>query len=95
LFMPINFHDANNKYTYAQRNAHISWREMIKEGYKQYELHATVPVQGASESQLKSLETYYENYDLKILNSKQEKIGVFQNIIQIVKEYGEKMNLQR
>ena len=24
--MPINFHDANNKYTYAQRNAHISWR---------------------------------------------------------------------
>lgn len=28
--MPINFHDANNKYTYAQRNAHISWREMIK-----------------------------------------------------------------
>ncbi len=53
-------------------------------------MHATVPVQGASESQLKSLETYYENYDLKILNSKQEKIGVFQNIIQIVKEYGEK-----
>ena len=58
-------------------------------------MHATVPVQGASESQLKSLETYYENYDLKILNSKQEKIGVFQNIIQIVKDYGEKMNLQR
>ncbi|CKE76326.1 Demethylmenaquinone methyltransferase [Bacillus paranthracis] len=28
--MPINFHDANNKYTYAQRNAHISWRKMIK-----------------------------------------------------------------
>lgn len=28
--MSINFHDANNKYTYAQRNAHISWREMIK-----------------------------------------------------------------
>ena len=47
--------------------------EKVKEGYKQYELHATVPVQGASESQLKSLETYYENYDLKILNSKQEK----------------------
>ena len=39
--------------------------EKVKEGYKQYELHATVPVQGASESQLKSLETYYENYDLK------------------------------
>ena len=64
--------------------------EKVKEGYKQYELHATVQVKGASESQLKSLETYYENYDLKILNSKQEKIGVFQNIIQIVKEYGEK-----
>ena len=28
--MSINFHDANNKYTYAQRNAHISWGEMIK-----------------------------------------------------------------
>ncbi|PFB74137.1 hypothetical protein CN286_28110 [Bacillus anthracis] len=69
--------------------------EKVKEGYKQYELHATVQVKGASESQLKALETYYENYDLKILNSKKEKIGVFQNIIQIVKDYGEKMNLQR
>nr|WP_270342172.1 hypothetical protein [Bacillus mobilis] len=69
--------------------------EKVKEGYKQYELHATVQVKDASESQLKALETYYENYDLKILNSKKEKIGVFQNIIQIVKEYGEKMNLQR
>lgn len=28
--MSINFHDANNKYTYSQRNAHISWGEMIK-----------------------------------------------------------------
>lgn len=69
--------------------------EKVKEGYKQYELHATVPIKGASESQLKSLETYYEKYDLKILNSEKEKIGVFQNIIQIVKEYGEKMNFQR
>ncbi|PFB28852.1 hypothetical protein [Bacillus cereus] len=69
--------------------------EKVKEGYKQYELHAIVQVKDASESQLKALETYYENYDLKILNSKKEKIGVFQNIIQIVKEYGEKMNLQR
>lgn len=67
----------------------------VKEGYKQYEVQATVPVKSASESQLKSFETYYENYDLKILNNKKEKIGVFQNIIQIVKEYGEKMNLQR
>ena len=39
--------------------------EKVKEGYKQYELHATVQVKGASESQLKSLETYYEKYDLK------------------------------
>ena len=23
--MSINFHDANNKYTYSQHNAHISW----------------------------------------------------------------------
>ncbi|EJQ42707.1 hypothetical protein IEE_03745 [Bacillus cereus BAG5X1-1] len=27
--MSINFHDANNKYTYANRNAHISWQETI------------------------------------------------------------------
>ncbi|MDM5238315.1 class I SAM-dependent methyltransferase [Bacillus cereus] len=27
--MSINFHDANNKYTYATRNAHISWNKMI------------------------------------------------------------------
>ncbi|MGH1288213.1 hypothetical protein [Bacillus toyonensis] len=69
--------------------------EKVKEGYKQYELNVTVPIKDASLSQLKALETYYENYDLKILNSKKEKIGVFQNIIQIVKEYGEKMDLQR
>ncbi|HDX9613468.1 TPA: hypothetical protein ROY01_004599 [Bacillus toyonensis] len=69
--------------------------EKVKEGYKQYELNVTVPIKDASLSQLKALETYYESYDLKILNSKKEKIGVFQNIIQIVKEYGEKMDLQR
>ncbi|MEC3421101.1 SAM-dependent methyltransferase, partial [Bacillus cereus] len=28
--MSINFHDPNNKYTYATRNAHISWAEMVK-----------------------------------------------------------------
>ncbi|MHA4133864.1 class I SAM-dependent methyltransferase [Bacillus cereus] len=28
--MSINFHDENNKYTYAIRNAHISWAEMVK-----------------------------------------------------------------
>ncbi|MFT4497737.1 class I SAM-dependent methyltransferase [Bacillus cereus] len=28
--MSINFHDENNKYTYAIRNAHISWTEMVK-----------------------------------------------------------------
>ncbi|MGH1288212.1 class I SAM-dependent methyltransferase [Bacillus toyonensis] len=28
--MSINFHDANNKYTYATRNADVSWVEMIK-----------------------------------------------------------------
>ncbi|UNP77658.1 class I SAM-dependent methyltransferase [Bacillus nitratireducens] len=27
--MSINFHDANNRYTYASRNAHISWQETI------------------------------------------------------------------
>ncbi|MEY8349698.1 class I SAM-dependent methyltransferase [Bacillus cereus] len=28
--MSINFHDANNKYTYAARNTDISWRKMIQ-----------------------------------------------------------------
>ncbi|PGS52051.1 class I SAM-dependent methyltransferase [Bacillus cereus] len=28
--MSINFHDENNKYTYATRNTHISWAEMVK-----------------------------------------------------------------
>ncbi|MED0990883.1 hypothetical protein [Bacillus nitratireducens] len=69
--------------------------EKVKEGYKQYELKVTVPIKDASESQLKALESYYDNYDLQILNSKKEKVGAFRNIIQIVKEYGEKMNLQR
>lgn len=67
----------------------------VKEGYKQYELKVTVPIKDASEPQLKALESYYDNYDLQILNSKKEKVGAFRNIIQIVKEYGEKMNLQR
>ena len=28
--MSINFHDPNNKYTYATRNADVSWGEMIQ-----------------------------------------------------------------
>ncbi|KEK23705.1 class I SAM-dependent methyltransferase [Bacillus gaemokensis] len=28
--MSINFHDANNKYTYAMRKANTSWREMLQ-----------------------------------------------------------------
>ncbi len=32
--MSINFHDENNKYTYATRNAHISWAEMVKKHYR-------------------------------------------------------------
>ncbi|MCI0765667.1 class I SAM-dependent methyltransferase [Bacillus sp. TL12] len=28
--MSINFHDANNKYTYATRDADLSWRQMIQ-----------------------------------------------------------------
>ncbi|OTX97174.1 hypothetical protein BK729_19250 [Bacillus thuringiensis serovar wratislaviensis] len=93
-YLQVVFPEKVQKLIGAKESEKISG-EKVKEGYKQYELHATVPVKDASESQLKSLETYYENYDLKILNSKKEKIGVFQNIIQIVKEYGEKMDLQR
>ncbi|WP_242217180.1 hypothetical protein [Bacillus cereus group sp. BfR-BA-01380] len=69
--------------------------ELVKEGYKQYEVNFVVPVSGISSSQLKMLEAYYDQYNLKVLNHKKEEIGAFQNIIQIVKEYGEKMQLER
>ncbi|KFN03792.1 hypothetical protein D0U04_02340 [Bacillus clarus] len=69
--------------------------EKAKEGYKQYEVNFTIPIKDASVTELKALEKYYDNYDLQMLNNKKEKVGVFQNIIQIVKDYGEKMNLQR
>lgn len=93
-YLQLIFPEKVQKLVGAKESKIIS-AEKVKEGYRQYELNVTIPIKGASLSQLKSLETYYENYDLKILNSKKEKIGVFQNIIQIVKEYGEKMNLQR
>ncbi|MDM5154069.1 hypothetical protein QUF88_09560 [Bacillus sp. DX1.1] len=69
--------------------------ESVKEGYKQYEVNIVVPVSDASASQIKALETYYDEYDLKVFNQKREEVGAFRNIIQIVKDYGEKMNLQR
>ncbi|MFD0768603.1 hypothetical protein ACFQZ1_06700 [Bacillus sp. CGMCC 1.60114] len=69
--------------------------EMVKEGYKQYEVNFLIPANNLSSSQLTMLETYYDQYDLKMFNYKKEEIGAFQNIIQIVKEYGEKMDLQR
>lgn len=68
---------------------------LVKEGYKQYEVNFVVPVSDLSPSQLKMLETYYDQYNLKVLNHKKEEIGAFQDIIQIVKEYGEKMQLER
>ncbi|HDR7848106.1 TPA: hypothetical protein QCY30_002795 [Bacillus toyonensis] len=93
-YLQLIFPEKVQKLIGAKESEMISG-EKVKEGYKQYELNVTVPIKDASLSQLKALETYYENYDLKILNNKKEKIGVFQNIIQIVKEYGEKMDLQR
>ncbi|PEB52689.1 hypothetical protein CON65_08150 [Bacillus pseudomycoides] len=69
--------------------------EKVREGYKKYEVHLTVPIESASTSQLKALETYYDHYNLQVLNHNKAKVGTFQNIIQIVKDYGEKMNLQR
>jgi len=93
-YLQVIYPEKVQKLIGAKESKEISG-EKVKEGYKQYELHATVQVKDASQSQLKALETYYENYDLKILNSKKEKIGVFQNIIQIVKDYGKKMDLQR
>ncbi|OKO55391.1 ribosomal protein L5 domain protein [Bacillus toyonensis] len=93
-YLQLIFPEKVQKLIGAKESEMISG-EKVKEGYKQYELNVTVPIKDASLSQLKALETYYENYDLKILNNKKEKIGAFQNIIQIVKEYGEKMDLQR
>ncbi|HDX9578862.1 TPA: hypothetical protein ROX88_002419 [Bacillus pseudomycoides] len=69
--------------------------ELVKEGYKEYEVNFVVPVSDISPSQLKMLETYYDQYNLKVFNYKKEEIGAFQNIIEIVKEYGEKMQLER
>ncbi|MGG0726967.1 hypothetical protein [Bacillus paramycoides] len=93
-YLQLIFPEKVQKLVGAKESKIIS-AEKVKEGYKQYEVNITVPIKEASLSQLKSLETYYDNYDLQILNSKKEKLGVFQNIIQIVKDYGEKMNLQR
>ncbi|WP_141535467.1 hypothetical protein [Bacillus cereus] len=93
-YLQLIFPEKVQKLIGAKESEIIS-AEKVKEGYKQYELNVTVPIKDASESQLKALESYYDNYDLQILNSKKEKVGAFQNIIQIVKEYGEKMNLQR
>lgn len=93
-YLQLIFPEKVQKFIGAKESEIIA-AEKVKEGYKQYELNVTVPIKDASESQLKSLEAYYDNYDLQILNSKKEKVGAFQNIIQIVKDYGEKMNLQR
>lgn len=79
----------------GKKTSEIMKGEKVKEGYKQYEVNIVVPIENASASQIKALETYYDNYDLQVLNHKKEKVGAFQNIIQIVKDYGEKMNLQR
>ncbi|MEN1935470.1 hypothetical protein AAIE21_07580 [Paenibacillus sp. 102] len=79
----------------GKKTSEIMKGEKVKEGYKQYEVSIVVPIENASVSQIKALETYYDNYDLQVLNHKKEKVGAFQNIIQIVKDYGEKMNLQR
>ncbi len=93
-YLQLIFPEKVQKVIGAKESEIIS-AEKVKEGYKQYELKVTVPIKDASESQLKALESYYDNYGLQILNSKKEKVGAFRNIIQIVKEYGEKMNLQR
>ena len=68
--------------------------EKVREGYKEYELNIQVPVKHVSTSQLKALESYYEKYDLQMLNHEKIKVGEFQNMIQIVKDYGEKKALQ-
>ncbi|MBY0595524.1 hypothetical protein [Bacillus bingmayongensis] len=79
----------------GKKTSEVMKGEKVREGYKKYEVSIVVPIEHVSASQIKALETYYDDYDLQVLNHKEEKVGVFQNIIQIVKDYGEKMNLQR
>ncbi|ENQ3104747.1 hypothetical protein SAMN04488168_102187 [Bacillus sp. 491mf] len=90
LQIPVKVQKVINK-----ENSEQVQGELVKEGYKQYEVNFVVPVSSISSSQLKMLEAYYDQYNLKVFNNKKEEIGAFQNIIEIVKEYGEKMQLER
>ncbi|WP_051317049.1 hypothetical protein [Ectobacillus panaciterrae] len=69
--------------------------ESVKNDYKEYEIHFKVPMNHLSTSELQAIEMYYEGYDLLILGDAQHPAGTFHNIIQIVKEHGAKMDLER
>ncbi|CAM4111025.1 hypothetical protein BAMA_13710 [Bacillus manliponensis] len=79
----------------GKKESELVQGEVVKENYKQYEVNFFISTDNLSSSQLQTLQTYYDDYDLKILNAKKEEMGLFQNIINIVKEYGKKMDLQR
>ncbi|MFX3625217.1 MAG: hypothetical protein ACE3JP_14625 [Ectobacillus sp.] len=65
--------------------------EAVKYGRKEYRVQFVLPVKEAK----KGIERLYEGYDLLVLNREQQIVGKFINIIQIVKEHGEKTDLQQ
>jgi hypothetical protein len=69
--------------------------ELVKSGYKEYEIHFKVPTHNLSSSQLQAIEMYYDGYNLLFLDDAQHPAGTFHDIIQMVKEHGAKMDLER
>lgn len=79
-----------------QEKSRLILGEKVESGYKTYEVHFSVkkPANMTS-SQEQAILKYYEGYNLSIWNEKKEETGRFFNIIQFVKEYGEKMERQK
>ncbi|WP_379968636.1 hypothetical protein [Ectobacillus sp. sgz5001026] len=68
--------------------------ESMKEGQKEYNVQIDVPAQQITQSQKQAISLYYDNYDLVLMDKDYKPKGIFHNIIQIVKQYGAKMDLQ-
>ncbi|MBO9128324.1 hypothetical protein [Bacillus sp. 165] len=70
--------------------------EQVGNEYKTYEIHFLVPKpKNMTASQEQAIMKYYEGYNLTIWNEKKEQAGTFLNIIQYVKEYGEKLERKK
>lgn len=68
--------------------------EILKKGQKEYNVQIDVPAQQITQSQKQAISLYYDNYDLVLMDKDYKPKGMFHNIIQIVKQYGAKMDLQ-